>query len=245
MESAAGDIQVRPATALETDLVVARILGNIRKDDEARQIYDRLEQENPRSPELYAALGYYALRRQQKEEARSQFAKAAECGSKDAQMYYDYASLMAEVGERERDQIPMLRKAVELDPNLQAAQCRLAALGAGGQCVENRDVVLDRPPVQLLPLAELADHAAAAPESASSSPRSVEGTLDQIDCLKDGNRILVGVDGRPVRLLLDEQLATFSLHCGLQKARRVLVQYEPSVDTEMATIGVVRAIEFR
>jgi tetratricopeptide (TPR) repeat protein len=245
METAAVDIQVRPATPLETDLVLARVLGNIRKDEEARRIYDRLELENPRSPELYAALAYYALRRQQKEEARSQFAKAAEYGSSDAQMYYDYASLMAQVGERERDQIPVLRKAVELDPGLSAAQCRLAALGAGGQCPENRDAVLDRPPIQLLPLAELEDHAAAAPEPASSSPRSVEGTLNQIDCLKDGNRILVGVDGRPVRLLLDDQLATFSLHCGRQKARHVLVQYEPTVDTDMATIGVVRAIEFK
>jgi hypothetical protein len=161
-------------------------------------------------------------------------------------MYYDYATVMADVGERERDQIPVLRKAVALDPEFLAARCRLASLvGAGAQCAANRRAVLEAPPVQLLPLAELEDHGGASAEPPSPLSRSVEGTLDEIDCLKDGNRILVGVDGRPVRLLLDDQPGTFALHCGLQTARHVLVQYEPAVDNELATVGVVRAIEFK
>lgn len=246
IENSAAGVQARPATRIEADLVLARILGNTRKDEEAKRIYDRLTEENPSNPEVFSELGYYALRRQQKEEARAQFARAAELGSNDARLYYDYAVVMAEVGERERDQITVLRKAVALDPQFHAARCRLDTLvGAGAQCAMHRGAVLDTPPVQLLPLAELGNAASVSAALPPSQSRSVEGTLDEIDCLKDGNRIRVGVDGRPVRLLLDDQPAKFALHCGVQQARHVLVEYDPAVDNETATVGVVRAIEFK
>jgi tetratricopeptide (TPR) repeat protein len=262
IEGRPAEIQSRPATALETKLALARVLANTRRDEEAMRIYGQLAEEYPSNPDIFSELGYFALGREHKEEAREDFALAAERGSTDARMYYDYAAVMAEVGEREREQIAVLRQAVALDPQFHAARCRLAALLAAQdrrkgapqtaerslQCTSRvAPQVLDQPPVQLLPLAELEDRGVVAPPAPplQRAARSIEGTLDEVDCLKDGNRIRVGVDGRPLRLLLDEQLKKLSLHCGVQQARHVVVLYDPAIDDEMATVGVVRKLEFK
>jgi tetratricopeptide (TPR) repeat protein len=260
LESRAEEIQSRPATVLETKLALARVLASTRRDEEAMRIYGQLAEQYPSNPDIFSELGYFALGREHKEEAREDFSLAAERGSTDARMYYDYAAVMAEVGEREREQIAVLRKAVALDPQFHAARCRLAALLAAQdrrkgapraaerslQCTSRVAAqVLDQPPVQLLPLAELEDRGVMAPPTPQRAARSVEGTLDEVDCLKDGNRIRLGVDGRPLRLLLDEQLKKLSLRCGVQQARHVVVLYDPAIDDETATVGVVRKLEFK
>jgi hypothetical protein len=84
--------------------------------------------------------------------------------------------------------------------------------------------------------------------------RTVEGTLEQLDCLEDVGRIRVGVAGRAVQFLMEDpqaieiwgvQTGKVTFECGPQKPRRVLIEYEPSVDGKLGTTGVVRAIEFK
>jgi tetratricopeptide (TPR) repeat protein len=55
------------------------------------------------------------------EEARRHFARAAELGSTNPRLYFDYAMVLLEVGE-ERSAIAPLKKAVDLDPEYQDAQ---------------------------------------------------------------------------------------------------------------------------
>jgi tetratricopeptide (TPR) repeat protein len=331
--------EVRPVTSFESGLVLASILADISKMDEARQAYLQLAKENPASPEVPEALAYLAWRREQRDESRAQFARAVDLGSKNAHLYYDYCALLGQAGAALFQQVSLLRKAVELDPEYQDARYHLGFLlmaeddyaGALAQfghlknvepdqafqffqavayachrtgdneaaranalrasqfatdpaqksTIEQLQAALDRhPPEQ--PQAEetreeteeaeesrpaLADGATAG-TSSGEPPRgpkaliverrllkTVEGTLDQIDCLGTTARIHVTADGRPVRLLIDNPRAievrgtgagTFVLTCGTQKPRRpVLIKYEPAVNDKLSTAGLVRVMEMR
>ncbi len=132
LEKSAEAPEIRSATPLEIGLVLAGILANIpQKHDEARQAYEKLAIDFPAAPEIPEALGYLAWRSQKPDEARAQFAKAVELGSKNARLYYDYAGLAGNEPER---RIPLLRKAVELDPEFRrrSPRARLCADGGGG-----------------------------------------------------------------------------------------------------------------
>ena len=84
---------------------------------------------------------------------------------------------------------------------------------------------------------------------------AVEGTLDQIDCLGTTARLRITAAGRPVRLLIDKpnaievrgaQAGSFTMTCGLQKARSaVRVEYEPKVNDQLGTTGLVRVLEMK
>ncbi len=94
------------------------------------------------------------------------------------------------------------------------------------------------------------------PELPKRSPLSaVEGTLDQIDCLGNTARIRMTSAGRPVRLLIDKpngidargaKGGAFDLTCGPQTPRRTIrVEYEPKVNNDLGTIGLVRVMEMK
>ena len=100
------------------------------------------------------------------------------------------------------------------------------------------------------------DAATIPPQLPKRSPLTgVEGTLDQIDCLGTAARIRMTVAGGVVRLLIDKPNAidvrgaragSFTLTCGPQKARgAVRVEYEPNVNKELGTIGLVRVMEMK
>jgi len=82
----------------------------------------------------------------------------------------------------------------------------------------------------------------------------VTGTLKQVDCLpKQQARLIVeSADHKLVRLLIaDPGKVAFSgsgeltLGCGVQKARRVTIEYFPKPDSKLATAGEVATIEFQ
>lgn len=93
------------------------------------------------------------------------------------------------------------------------------------------------------------------PQLPKRSPLSaVEGTLDQIDCLGTTARIRMTAGGRPVLLLIDKPngievrgpAGSFTITCGPQKARHVVrVEFEPKANKELGTIGLVRVMEMK
>lgn len=121
LEKSAEDPCIRPATPFESGLVLAGALADVpRKQDEARQAYQKLAIAFPAAPEIPEGLAYLAWRSHDPDEARAQFAKAVELGSKNARLYYDYAGL-----DPER-RIALLRKAVVLEPEFRDARLKLA-----------------------------------------------------------------------------------------------------------------------
>jgi hypothetical protein len=79
------------------------------------------------------------------------------------------------------------------------------------------------------------------------------GTLKQVDCLGKQARLVVAEeDGKTLKLLVADptQIAIagtgeLALGCGVQKPRRVTIQYVPRTNTRMATVGDVATIEFQ
>jgi Tfp pilus assembly protein PilF len=128
LAKSAEDPGIRPVTPLESGMVLAGILADIGKPGEAREAYVKLAVENPASPEVPEALGYLAWRQGQLEEARKQFGKAVELGSKNARMHYQYCALASQAGEPRAKQIALLRKTLELDPEYRDARLHLGYL---------------------------------------------------------------------------------------------------------------------
>src|ERR1700690_593008 len=119
---------VKPVTPFESDLLLANLLSEIGKTNEAKQALNKLAEQNPASPDVHEALAFVAWRKQDKDEARVQLAKAIELGSKNAHVYFAYGALDAEDGQPRERLIELLRKAVDLDPDFQDARLRLGYL---------------------------------------------------------------------------------------------------------------------
>ena len=81
----------------------------------------------------------------------------------------------------------------------------------------------------------------------------IAGTLKQVDCLGKQARLVVeGEDRKTVKLLIRDPSQIViggsneaKLGCGIQKPRRVVVEYFPKADTRLATAGEVATIEFQ
>jgi len=79
----------------------------------------------------------------------------------------------------------------------------------------------------------------------------VSGTLFQFDCLQQGARLHVRVDGKPLvfailkpdALTVKNESGHHDFTCGAQKPTQVTVSFEPATDPKIA--GVVRMIEFK
>jgi tetratricopeptide (TPR) repeat protein len=136
IEKPVGEPEIRMAPPLESGLVLAAVLVDAQRLTEATQAYAQLAREYPASPEIPEALAYLAYQSKREEEARAEFAKAAELGSKNAHMYYDYASLLYAAGAPPEKQVPLLRRAVALDPDLSDARYDLALLLIAGEDFE-------------------------------------------------------------------------------------------------------------
>ena len=115
----------QPASDLEAGIVQADLLNHLRKPAEAKAIYERLAQENPKSWEVEQALAYLAWRAGRNEMAKQHFSRAADLGCTDGQAYFDYAKLLQ--GDRSNDAAlkSVLSKSLELRPGLTDARILL------------------------------------------------------------------------------------------------------------------------
>ncbi len=81
----------------------------------------------------------------------------------------------------------------------------------------------------------------------------VQGMLKQVDCIGGQARLVIEGDARKVTKLLVTDPGKIAiagggdqtLGCGVQKARRVTVEYFPKTNARMATAGEVATIEFQ
>jgi tetratricopeptide (TPR) repeat protein len=133
LEKSAEDPQVSEVTPLESGLVLADLLALVNKPDEARQAYTELIKENPGNPEVLESQGYLEWQAGHQESARQEFAQAYQAGTKSPQMCFDYAMLTWQANSRPKDAIPMLRRAIELQPDYVDARLQLGLALASTQ----------------------------------------------------------------------------------------------------------------
>jgi Flp pilus assembly protein TadD len=119
--------EVRPMSAWDANLVLAEIQSSTpRGADAARKMLEQLTAEQPRRPEPPAVLAELELREGHGDQAVRLFAKAAELGSTDPEMYFRYAMLLwNHSGARDEALVKALQKAVELRPDYPEARMRL------------------------------------------------------------------------------------------------------------------------
>lgn len=133
LEKSAEDPQVSGVTPLESGLVQADLLALVHKPDEARQAYGDLIKENPGNPEALESLGYLEAQAGHQDAALQDFAQAYQAGSKSPQMCYDYAMFTWRATSRQKDIIPILRRALELQPDYVDARLQLGLALASTQ----------------------------------------------------------------------------------------------------------------
>jgi tetratricopeptide (TPR) repeat protein len=126
LEKSAEEPDILPATPLESGLALADLLALTGKQEPAQEAYGRLAKEYANNWEVEAGLAELAWTGKNPEDARRHFARAAELGSTNPRLYFDYAMVLLELGEWERASIAPLKKAVDLDPEYQDAQRYLA-----------------------------------------------------------------------------------------------------------------------
>jgi tetratricopeptide (TPR) repeat protein len=126
LEKSAEEPDIEPAPALESGMVLADLLSLTGKADAAKEAYESLAQAYPKSWEVESGLAELAWREKNPAEAKKHFARAAELGSTNPRLYYDYATVLEQVDGKDSSAIPMLKKAVELDPEYQEAHYYLA-----------------------------------------------------------------------------------------------------------------------
>jgi tetratricopeptide (TPR) repeat protein len=126
LEKSAEEPDILPATPLESGMVLADLLALTGKQEPAKEAYGRLAGEYPNNWEVEAGQAELAWTGKNPDEARRHFARAAELGSSNPRLYFDYAMVLLELGAAEGTAIAPLKKAVELDPDYQDAQRYLA-----------------------------------------------------------------------------------------------------------------------
>jgi Flp pilus assembly protein TadD len=126
LERSAEEPDILPATPLESGMVLADLLALTGKQEPAKEAYGRLAKQYANNGEVEAGLAELAWTGKNPAEARRHFARAAELGSTNPRLYFDYAMVILELGEGEGASIAPLKKAVDLDPDYQDAQRYLA-----------------------------------------------------------------------------------------------------------------------
>ncbi len=125
MEKFADKPEVEPLDPLEAELIQAKLLARVGKIDEADRRFAEYQKQRPDDWRAEEALGYRYWRWNDLEPAREHFARAVELGSTNARMYFEYSALARQAGTKSAEVIPLLKKAVELDPEYREAHFML------------------------------------------------------------------------------------------------------------------------
>jgi Flp pilus assembly protein TadD len=107
-------------------LLLARILMNGGREEQAGEMYRELALENPKDADAAAGLAVLALRRHNLTEAQEEWRRALEQGINDAKICYRFAMMAEDAGVPEEEVRPALERAVKLDPAFDDALFSLA-----------------------------------------------------------------------------------------------------------------------
>jgi len=113
------------ATPFESSMMLADLLSTTNKREQATQALQKLAAENPGKPEISQSMGYLAWQNNDRETARTEFAKAFAAGDRDAQMCYHLAMLDMEKDHTSEQAAAALRRAVEVKPDYTEAWLQL------------------------------------------------------------------------------------------------------------------------
>ena len=125
LEKSAESPEIRPASPLESGLALADLLAGTRKREEAKAAYESLARANPKDPEIELAMAYLAWMGSDHEEVKRHFARAIELGTTNAKVHFDYAMMLQGQEGKDPEIMALLRKAVELKPDLVEAHYML------------------------------------------------------------------------------------------------------------------------
>lgn len=117
---------VTPATALESGVVLAELLGFMQRYEPAERIFDELAQQYPQEPRLFESRGLIAWQNRQVDAAKKHYARALELKSSNARMLIDYGKLV--YGEDPEKAAVALERAAELDGTQREAHEMLGVL---------------------------------------------------------------------------------------------------------------------
>ena len=135
---AVGSIKVSssPVSTSTSRSVLAELLSASGELDRAATLYRELARESPRDPDIAAALGNIALRKDNPWEARRKWKEAIREGVTDANLCYRYAALADDAGVPANEILPALERAVALKPDFDDARFKLALLEANASDYE-------------------------------------------------------------------------------------------------------------
>ncbi len=125
LEKSAEAPEIRPATPLEFGVALADLLAGTGKRDEAKAAYESLARANPQDPEIELAMAHLAWMNTDHEEMKRHFARAIELGTTNAKVFFDYAMMLQGQDGKDPEIGELLRKAVELKPDLMEAHYML------------------------------------------------------------------------------------------------------------------------
>lgn len=129
LEAAPAQAAVASLQKSELDLSVADLLSsNASAGAEAQGKLRELASAHPQEPGFEESLGYVALRQHETDQARVHFANAVERQSNDAAAVYNAARLEQDAGVPAGEVIPLLQRALDLDPNYLPARIDLGFL---------------------------------------------------------------------------------------------------------------------
>ena len=116
----------RPATSVESGVLLARIAGLIGRTAQAEKALNELSSANPKAPEPQEALAYLFLSKGDVAKAGDCLRRAIENGNSNWQTHWDFARTLSPGDKPSPEYETALRKTLELNPELIDARLELA-----------------------------------------------------------------------------------------------------------------------
>ena len=116
---------VRTVSSLEINAVQGDFFVSTQRWTEAKEMLDRVLQEDPQNAAAHSSLGFFYQQRNQRDAAQKHFMIAAKSGSQSCLVHYYLGVEESSLGEYEQAE-SSYRKAIELNPKFAPAYSRLA-----------------------------------------------------------------------------------------------------------------------
>jgi tetratricopeptide (TPR) repeat protein len=187
----------RPATELESELTLAKLVALLRRRDEARTRYAALAKANPGSWEIFEALAHLEWQEGNRDQAKENFRRAVLLDPPNWKTYWDYARF----AQGEQGTVEALRSAIRINPRLTEARLMLGyELYRGRRFQETYDVLAqvtqvtpDRAPQLFLMKAFSAIEIGKKPE-AKTAAELAKKYAKTVDDIREADRLLEYID---------------------------------------------------
>ena len=206
---------------------------------------------NPNQIEARLMLGYHLIAEHDYRKALNYLRQIKSVTKEQAPVLFrSLAYASAQVGDREQA-ITAAKRLVELVKPEEKEDAERLLRFVSRNPEEDAPVVVSRAPrASVEPSPPVIE---SKPVPTPQSP-SIAGKLQHVECLGKQARLVLAVNGRPVRFLVDDPAAvqirgregiSVEFTCGPQKSQQVVIEYEPQDNLKLGTAGVVRVIEFK